>query len=966
MQQGPRYTAKTPVSVMAFAVGLALHAPLVVAQTPSGAPGQPAEQAGGAPQAAAPAQSQSTPSESSDTPQTMDTMVVQGVRETQRNSAQLKRDTTAIVDAIVNDEVGALPDNSVGETLERIPGVSADRFKGSASEISIRGLGPFLGFSTFNGREVSSGSGDRAVSFQQFPSELTNGVVVYKSQQADLVEGGISGVIDLRSARPLDFKERKIQIDGRANYMPYADKADADIGKRFAGSYIDQFDTGIGKIGVTLGLATTDAAAPEDFYTASSSYRPCNSLNANPGSLTAGNCNYSATTGNPAYFVPNQFSFRQLQTEDKRRGFVGGLQWQPNDRLDLNLDVQLSKRESFEDRHDLVVAEGRRGIQPLDVSADGALLRWAGNSYLETHATQRQRDESYTGVGLSGAFKASDALTLSGDLSYSRTHRNQVDFGTRLRSNTLFGPSGRVAYTADQASSDIPIVNFVNPIDLNNHDAFTGNAFARRAEEDRVDEIKAARFDTTYNRYGVWSQIKAGVRLSDHARVTDLENNNDRDPIAAAQMQAGNRDCRIDNSVSDWGEDSNTNVNSWAQFDARCLYRAFTGTDDVGKLADPRSAGDLNVRERIGAAYVMGSFSTDWGTVPVSGNVGVRLVDTKVRSKGYRGGYTLVTTTDPVTGVPSYRLNPVAGSYEPVVMKHDYQNVLPSFNITAEVKENFLIRGAVYKAIARSNIEDLGAGRVLVTDGTATTAQEALAGASGGNPRLEPLESWNGDLSFEYYPNPDNSFALALFYKQLKAGAISAAENSVLETFVIDGVSYTVPVAQEANSSKSSWLRGFELSSNTAFTWLPSPFDGLGLQLNYSYADTNFEYPDPSEVEPGLPLRDFTDPVSIIGLSKHTGSATAYYEKGPFTLRLAYKYRSGYFKPSGLTAIRTVDDAGFLDMSASYDINPYVQLRLQALNLNNEHQVMYRPVGGSIAESSYFGTSYMLGLRLKF
>jgi outer membrane receptor for ferrienterochelin and colicin len=103
-------------------------------------------------------------------------IVVSGMRETQRTSIELKRDASVIVDGIVNDEIGALPDNSVGDTLERITGVVADRFKGNANELSVRGLGPTLSFSTFNGREVSTAGPDRSVAFQQFPSELVNGL----------------------------------------------------------------------------------------------------------------------------------------------------------------------------------------------------------------------------------------------------------------------------------------------------------------------------------------------------------------------------------------------------------------------------------------------------------------------------------------------------------------------------------------------------------------------------------------------------------------------------------------------------------------------------------------------------------------------------------------------------------------------------------------------------------------------
>ncbi len=898
-------------------------------------------------------------------PSTLDTVTVTSTRETQRDSIEVKRDASVIVDAIVNDEIGALPDNSVGETLERVAGVTADRFKGSASEISVRGMGPYLGFSTVNGREVSSGSGDRAVSFQQFPSELTNGVLVYKTQQADFVEGGISGIIELRTARPLDAKKRRIQIEGRGNYQPGADRADDGLGSRFSGSYLDQFDTAYGRVGVALGVATTDGSAPEDFYTASSSFRPCNSIHGTASAPTAGNCSYEAGSDNPTYFVPNQFNFRQLKTEDTRRAFSGALQWQPNDRWDIALDTQLSKRKSYEDRHDLVFAEGRSGIVPIEMNADGALIKYAGNGYLESQGTIRNRDESYTGVGLSAAFKATDAVTINGDLSYSKTHREQVDFSTRLRSNTLFGKGGRVGYVVDQ-STDIPTVEFLSPVDLNDYDAFTTSGYARRQAEDREDEIKAARMDVTWDRYGTWHQFKFGGRISDHDRVTDLDNNNNLETIASAALLAGNANCRIDNAVSDWGKGSGTNITQWAQFDTRCLYNAFTGSNDLGAAADPRSESDLNINERIYAAYAMGSFSSEWGATPVTGNLGVRVVRTEVESSGYRGAYTLESSIDATTGLPSYTLERVPGSFDTVTLDHSYTDVLPSFNISAQLRPDLYLKGAVYKAIARSNIEDLGAGRTLIIDGNAATPEEALEGASGGNPRLEPLQSWNLDLSLEYYQNPFTSYSLALYYKRLKAGTVASDAYSVNEDFVIDGITYNVPVQQQGNDSSKSYLRGFEVTANHAFTYLPGAWSGLGLQFNYNYAESNFKYADPSAVDPDYPLADFTDPAGIIGLSRNTGSLTAYWEGGGLSLRAAYKYRSGYFKPSSLTANRFVDDSGYLDLSASYDINENWQLKAQAINVTNEHQVMYRPVQGSIAESSYFGRSYFFGVRFRY
>ncbi len=160
-----------------------------------------------------------------------DVIVVTGeISRTIENSLQAKRQLDVIGDAIIGDEIGDLPDLSVAETLERIVGVSSDRFKGGASELSIRGLGAFLGSSYLNGREISSGSDGRGVNFGQFPSELVNGAIIYKSQQASFIEGGVSGIIELQTLRPLDYGRRRLQISALGGYSDYEDRVvDGDL-----------------------------------------------------------------------------------------------------------------------------------------------------------------------------------------------------------------------------------------------------------------------------------------------------------------------------------------------------------------------------------------------------------------------------------------------------------------------------------------------------------------------------------------------------------------------------------------------------------------------------------------------------------------------------------------------------------------------------------------------------------------
>lgn len=177
------------------------------------------------------------------------------------------------------DDIGDLPALSIGEAIETITGASTHREKGGASEIAIRGLGPFLGAATFNGREASNGSGDRSVNFNQFPSELINSVAIYKTQRADFVEGGVAGIVNMETIQPLDFGRRRIQLEGRALFTDYDARLrdPAGPGWRGTASYVDQFDLGAaGRLGVSLGIQSLESTNPEELFTSSSTWVACN------------------------------------------------------------------------------------------------------------------------------------------------------------------------------------------------------------------------------------------------------------------------------------------------------------------------------------------------------------------------------------------------------------------------------------------------------------------------------------------------------------------------------------------------------------------------------------------------------------------------------------------------------------------------------------------------------------------
>ena len=165
-------------------------------------------------------------------------VVVVGIRKSLRDALQTKRAATGVVEVISSKDIGALPDVSIAETLNTVPGVNTSRDRGNDSQASIGGQGPRLVLGLLNGREMASSEPDRNVRWEIFPSEIVSGVTIYKSSEANLPTGGISGTIDVSTIRPLDYSGPALTV--RAGPVLY-DGGNAypgfnGLGSRFSGA----------------------------------------------------------------------------------------------------------------------------------------------------------------------------------------------------------------------------------------------------------------------------------------------------------------------------------------------------------------------------------------------------------------------------------------------------------------------------------------------------------------------------------------------------------------------------------------------------------------------------------------------------------------------------------------------------------------------------------------------------------
>ncbi len=516
-------------------------------------------------QAQAQAQEQSSEASADDE----DLIIVSGIRGTIQNSIEEKKIATEVFDALSAEEIGDIPALSIGEALETLTGAGSHREQGGATEISIRGLGPFLGSTVINGRIATNGSGDRSVNFSQFPSELFNKIGIYKSQAASYIEGGVAGQIALETVRPLDYSKRRFQGNFKLNVNP--DNLDIDSDQRFqkfgyraTASYIDQFQLGDAELGISLGYSRNKTSNPEQEANVSNTIRACvlDPTDTGDGVFDDGNCDTSSSTiaglrdgsvTDDFVIARNSYSFRSNITDDERDSFFGAIQLKPSPDVDINADFQYSKRLFREQRSDLNFAEGRRIDGPGDpnridlpliFTETGALRQFTGEQRIEAVSEYLERDEEYYGGGLSLDAQVTDRVKISLDASYSRTQRIEEAVQIRFRTEdgeSIFGNTdangdpffpeafesdqtpnaGRTNGTDDRVETAVQIMqngsqalNFVTQnFDVTNHDLFANDPRLRAdLEQDRFNSVWAFRGDVEYAMDGFLSSLQAGAR----------------------------------------------------------------------------------------------------------------------------------------------------------------------------------------------------------------------------------------------------------------------------------------------------------------------------------------------------------------------------------------------------------------------------------------------------------------------
>ncbi|TKR29372.1 TonB-dependent receptor [Luteimonas gilva] len=883
-------------------------------------------------------ETQQTPA-ANDKVKDIETITVVGVRGSLEKSLDTKKEAASHVEVVTAEDIGKLPAKNVADTLQRLPGVnisSSSATEGGFDEsdrISLRGGSPSLTQTLVNGHTV--GTGDwfvlsqvqtvgRSVSYSLLPAEIVSQVVIHKTSEAKLTEGGSAGSVNIVTRRPLQFAD-EITTEASVGGV-YADlpgKTDPQFNGLFNWRNADS------SAGVMF----------QAFYEKRNLRRD--------GQEVVGGFNKIAATDpvvatNPdlaGVLYPNLLGAVLFEQERTRKGGVLDAQFKPTDNLTLGLNAFYSKLEAdnYNRNYMLWTSQFASNVAPLPgyKIVDGVL----------TNATYANQPGSTTPYGVYDQISRPGAASESKYIAVDADWQVSDSFNLKFQGGKTEGhgksPQQDVIElgTAAGGGASWGMNGALNPIDwsLGGNNASpsgilpaNGWIFGANAI-DALDEEKWYQADGEFTfTEGALASLDFGVRYSDHTRenLFEIAQGPKGDWQNLANYPLNNFHNYPGDFASGIGGSHPNNIWYWTPEQLAAFNAQFANRDPVARFFWQDS---YSVNEKTTAAFIQANFQGDrW-----SGNLGLRWVRTKQDTIYNTGAPEENTVQGPITGS-------AFGNYFRNRYENTYKELLPSLNLKYEFTDELIGRFAASKTLTRPDFSAL-AGSVSLDDLTHS--------GSGGNPKLEPIVSTNLDVSLEWYFAPRALLAASIYQMDLDDYVAFGTETRTFldqqATTNNGGVpvfaDYRVSVPVNSNAK----IKGFEL------TYEQPIGDNWGVAANYTYADSSSD-----SVKP------------VFGTSRDTYNVSGYFENDKFNARLSYTYRSEFYAGVSRTDDFFQDSIGNLSASLGYKVNDWMTVTLDALNLNDPELKYYSQVNGEGRKLPYAfyenGRQYYVNFRFRF
>ena len=921
------FAATTAAALLPAAYASAGDAPLLAADS-----AQNAEQSTAA-QSTAPATdatAASTPAAKTESPAELSEITVLGIRYSLESAQTIKQDSQMIVDSIVAEDIGKLPDISVADAIQRIPGVQVAQQNqgGETDTVLIRGLPNVV--TTLNGNEIFSGIG-RSFAFQNMPATAVKTIRVYKTSDASLPLGGIAGYVDMQLFKPFDFPGAKIAGTLTGTRSDYAGHTDP------SGSLLlsDRWQTGIGDVGALVNFGETaqhyNDSVVWDYIPQVMNDASGNPIRTTNGDLIAAPQNIGSNY-NIGYRTRPELNWAlQWRPTDNTEAYLTGVTDWYEDKLNNSFFFSQPVAQNIPPTAYTVsnhcYADQLQGQYYGQTICNLASATFVGNNFADSspHAEQDWgSDRQYT-----AGFKwRGSSLKLSTELSRTTSSSVYEELG-------IDTPLNGAVTTNWSSNGREPTWNLGGAPQLNPDSFYLSGLF------EPWNQAKAR--ENAWRGDGVWSMnagplkdLQFGLRYADHTADYVSGNNGYTQPATPVP----NYNAAFPNSLC-----LIPGTSLAPSYLSTCLdyvvnnadkLRAFYGLPAGLYPFNPVAGNFFDIGEKRWAGYLQTSYGLELFGLPVSGLIGIRAETLKrdINAWAYNG----TAQYNPLTGVNA----PFSGH----TREHVY---LPNFSAVFQFTDTLQGRLIWAKTVSYPNFAQLNPALSF------TPPQINTEGfGSSGNINLQPTKSDNTDATLEWYFSKLGSLTGGLFYRQI---------NGYVQQFntreLVDNYEITVTQPESAGSGH---LEGLEAAYQQSYSFLPGLWSGFGTELNYTYITGSTV----GAQSAGGPI--VSGPLQNV--SKTNYNVVLFYEKYGIDARLAYGYRGKYiggFATPNVAGIYVIDKpANKLDLSISYDIDPHFTVVLQATNLTGENNLSYWGRTDIPQNVEFIDKTYGLGVRFRF
>jgi iron complex outermembrane recepter protein len=870
-----------------------------------------------------------------------DAIVVTGFRASLESAVAEKREAEQIVEAISAEDIGKLPDASIGESIARLPGLTSQRLNGRANVIAIRGFGPDFSQTTLNGREQTTTSDNRSVELDQYPSEIVNQVVVYKSPTASLIGQGLVGTIDIRTIRPLETGKQILAIGARGSYADLGklNAGSKDLGYRVNATFVDQFadDT----VGISLAASYVDE----------------------PYQLQEFNAWGYATTqvgGSNQALIGGSKSF-VTSTQLKRLGVNGTLQYQAAPTLRLTVDGFYSNFDDDQSKRgiELPLGFGAFGttFNPATATAEDGLV--TSGQFNNVRGVVRndifQREADQYSFGFNADYDGDDGWHAFFDMGYSRTDRNELSLesyaGTGFNGDdTGNGAAATIGFQSGLTGTVFsPSLNYSDParIFLTDPLGWGGGTVPQAGySNNRLidDELWQFRAEVERDFEGSFiSSVQFGMNYTTREKTLTPDEAFIRLPNGALQRAVPSQFLLRSTDLGYLG------LGPIVSYDARDLLANGVLVLEPRVTTGPNAANDVlgkgyTVNEDLMTAYVQANIEQPVGGSLLTGNFGVQAINTVQKSTGF---------IFPVTG-PTLR-----------TLGDEFWDVLPSLNLSLRMPSDTVLRFAAAREIMRPRLDDM---RLSIGYGIDTTVPGGIIRGGGGNPFLRPYRANAVDFNVEQYFGRGGVAALQLFYKDIESYIFGGRTDFDYAGFPAPTNAAAFPNLPSVGTldapvnTGGGDLYGAELAVTLPFATLSSALDGFGITGGASYTKTKIEDANGNRT-------------TIPGYSKWVVNGTAYFEKWGFNTRASARYRSTFLGDftgfGGSPTRRTALSEIIIDGQIGYDFQPGsalegLSLYLQGQNLTDERFASVGAARNQVIDYQIYGRRFLAGFTYKF